>query len=425
MEFNAWSLFRELHKHLDNKGARNLNDRALNETGITQEYLLTDKRLQHLELLKLDGPVEIEFTSVDDEDLFFALPLDHIPSLVTWRPDGLGWMNVPPRPTDKRDMVMLSNEWWVELRRSFNNAIQSIVQYQLFETGFLRLLIVPVPSEDVMRALVLTNLTVVLSHLDSETAVSKAGAKLLSHCMIFPSSGEFPATLDDIAYGCDERHSVNPPDQYFCMPPAGLSHKIALLPHKQTACAKPLMTSSNKPTFAGDFSGETAKHLAKQPLPVLLRQTSNPSESEQSSYLFPHQKRTIGWMLDVESGMTPPLFCPLANLFGSYYVFSYGMERALLHNRVEVLRPKDGCLANGGMIAHPVGSGKTIIAIELVSQTCSLGKTVICVPDHIVLQWYQELHRFAPNVFTWAFTRGGQTVPSSTDCLIVVMEMWL
>ena len=105
-------------------------------------------------------------------------------------------------------------------------------------------------------------------------------------------------------------------------------------------------------------------------------------------------------------------------MFGGYHVFSYGMVRALPHNTVEVLQPKDGCLVHGGMIAHPVGSGKTVIAIELVRHTCSLGDTVICVPDHIVLQWRQELHRFAPDVSAQVFTRGCQ-IALYTNCLIV------
>jgi len=380
---------------------------------------LADKRLQYLELLKLDGPVEVNFVSIEDEDLFFAMPFGQISSFITWRPDSLGWMNVPPQPTDKSDMVLLSNEWWVELRRSFDSTMQSIVQYQLFESGFLRLLIVPVPSEDVMRALIVTNLPVVLTHLDSGTTIGKIGANLLSQCMIFPTSGEYPATLDDITYGCDEKHSINPPDQYFCMsmtnPMPKMFDLLRHLPGKNVTPYQKLVPAevSKNPAFTNDVKGKTV------PLPVLLRQASSPSESQPSSHLFPHQKRTVGWMVDIENGISPPLFCPLANLFGGYYVFSYGMERAMIHKRVEVLQPKNGCLAGGGMIAHPVGSGKTIIAIELVNHTYSLGPTVICVPDHIVLQWYQEFYRFAPNISTQVYTRHRHQIPPSTDCLIV------
>ena len=125
------------------------------------------------------------------------------------------------------------------------------------------------------------NLPVVLSHLDSGTTLSNAGAKLLSQCMIFPPPGEFPATLNDITYGSDEEHSVNPPDQYFymnfkspsaCQPNMAtrshLFHTKFLLPSQQAVDAG--IPTSNKPTFVNDTGGETARCWSKQPLPVLL-----------------------------------------------------------------------------------------------------------------------------------------------------------
>ena len=108
--------------------------------------------------------------------------------------------------------------------------------------------------------------------------------------------------------------------------------------------------------------------------------------------------------MDIESGACPQLFCPLANLFGSLYVFSHGVEKTMLHKAVDVLCPKPNCLARGGMIAHPVGSCKTVIAVELVRRTHHLGFTIVCIPDHIVLQWYQEFCRFAPEVHTGVYS---------------------
>ena len=188
--------------------------------------------------------------------------------------------------------------------------------------------------------------------------------------------------------------------------------KVDLFPPQATNDEIPVL-----PSPSNDIRAETDKCLAKQPLPVLLRQTCA-LKGKQSSHLFPHQKRTVGWMVEIETGISPPLFCPLASMFGSYHAFSYGMDRALRHNTVEVLRPKDGHVVRGGMIAHPVGSGKTVIAVELVRRSCGLGGTVVCVPDHIVLQWCQVFHRFAPNVSTQVFTCGCQIAPS-TNCLIV------
>ena len=230
------------------------------------------------------------------------------------------------RTTNRNDMVLLSNEWWMELRRSFDSTIRSTVQYQVFESGFLRLLIIPVPMEDVTRALILTNIP------EFHSARSESGAKLLSQCMIFPPLGEFPATLDDITHGDNERHSVYPPDQYFHMSDksplaycfdrvssGALSHlpcNNVLSHHQLAVCAEfPVVLTANHDVG----NDEITKPLTKLPLPVLLRQGNSP-KSERSSHLFPHQKCTVGWMMDIENGMSPPLFCPLANLFGGYHV---------------------------------------------------------------------------------------------------------
>ena len=451
VELDAQVFFKKLRQHLDSRGANNLNDIGSRLGGNCQEYVLADKRLQFLELLKLDGPVEVKFISIEDDDMFFAVPFGQLPPSVTWKPNGLGWVEVPVQPVDQQDMVLLSNDWWIELRRSFDNTMQSLVQYQLFQTGLLRLLIVPVPSEEVTRALVLTNLPIVLSQLDDkESATTKIGMKLLCQCMIYPPAGEFPATLDDITHGSDEQHSVNPPEQYFCIPSQQDEHKkpsphlSSLRPlfhgivdhifhghskgedHRaiansapceyvsqkaETQCIAPKTFSSQHRHSAGDAREQP---LSKQPLPVLLRQSSNSCDD---SYLFPHQKRTVGWMIDIESGACPQLFCPLANLFGSLYVFTHGVEKTMLHKAVDVLHPKQNYLSHGGMIAHPVGSGKTVIAVELVRRTRHLGFTVVCVPDHIVLQWYQELCRFAPEVHAGVFTPDCKV--ARFECLVI------
>ena len=459
VEFKSKIFFKELCQHLDARGASNLNDKRTRQGGTCQEYVLADKRLRFLELLKLDGPVEIKFITLEDDDMFFAMPFGQLPPSITWKPNGLGWIEVPVQPLDQQDMVLLSNDWWVELRRSFDNKIQNLVQYQLFQTGFLRLLIVPVPSEEVTRALVLTNLPVVLSQVDDKkSSTTEVGMKLLCQCMIFPPAGEFPPTLDDITYGSDEQHSINPPEQFFFMPRledeqtptqmegevededkksssgfGSMLHRMVgkifyghkddgaitiSVPHRlspqeeEAKCIAPKIFAGPKITRPKCLVGR--QPLSKQPLPVLLRQSSNSCED---SYLFPHQKRTVGWMMDIESGVCPQLFCPLANLFGSLYVFSHGVENTMLHKAVDVLRPKQNCLAHGGMIAHPVGSGKTVIAVELVRRTHHMGYTVVCVPDHIVVQWYQELCRFAPEVCVGVYTPDCKL--ANLDCLVM------
>jgi len=108
---DAQVLFTELRQHLDTRGANNLNDKRSRVGGICQEYVLADKRLRFLELLKLDGPVEVKFISIEDDDMFFAMPFGQLPPSMTWKPNGLGWIEVPVQLVDQQDMVLLSNDW--------------------------------------------------------------------------------------------------------------------------------------------------------------------------------------------------------------------------------------------------------------------------------------------------------------------------
>ena len=135
------------------------------------------------------------------------------------------------------------------------------------------------------------------------------------------------------------------------------------------------------------------------PLPVFVRRGSTVDpDSLLGSHLFPHQKRTVQWMLDVEAGTTPPLFVPQATLFGEWYVYTYGFETEVLHHTVDVIVPENNTLALGGLLAHPVGSGKTVIAAEVIKQTLGQGINVVFVPGHITQQWMKEMRRFVPGV---------------------------
>ena len=69
---------------------------------------------------------------------------------------------------------------------------------------------------------------------------------------------------------------------------------------------------------------------------------------------------------------------------------------SMLHESVDVLVPRYSKLVKGGLLAHPVGSGKTVIAAELIGQTLTKGLTVVFVPGHIVKEWEKELRRFVP-----------------------------
>ena len=118
-------------------------------------------------------------------------------------------------------------------------------------------------------------------------------------------------------------------------------------------------------------------------------------------------------MLDVEAERVPPLFVPQATLFGEWYVYRHGFKKTMFHKMVDVIVPYNHQLALGGLVAHPVGAGKTIIAAELIKQTLEQGINVILVPGHIVKQWKKELERFVPGIVvhtTKAFTVGNKPI---------------
>lgn len=70
----------------------------------------------------------------------------------------------------------------------------------------------------------------------------------------------------------------------------------------------------------------------------------------------------------------------------------------MFHKTVDVIVPHNHQLALGGLVAHPVGAGKTIIAAELIKQTLGQGVNLVLVPGHIVKQWKKELERFVPGI---------------------------
>ena len=502
-------------------------------TNSVWEFVLADCRLQYVELLKLDGAVEVEFFSFDDDDVFHAVPCDELSRDITWKVNNLGWVRVPSQMDQDSHRIALSNEWWIGLRASFVPRIRSLMQYQLFAKRFLRLFIVPVRAEDYMRVIVTSNMPRVLNSLAKDSG--SVGARFLTQCLIAKPAGEFPATVQDERDGTQEVHEDEvyeyltaeqlqqqslpvagqcpavhltlqrsdshagheegeeekttgagvlrtataiapdppsyeaavgiassektrlalddtpnaspsaPPLSKSNQPPAVLPTDLLLkqkdspaasqsskLPlddaHNVRPSAPPLVESdqvSSKlppPVLPADLmpkqkdsptasqssnaassvpAGVISSKPVPAPLPVFIRQSSLQNQTcSLGSHLFPHQKRTVSWMLDVEAGNTEPLFVPQATMFGTWYAFTHGVEKTMFHDTVDVIVPKSGTqLARGGLLAHPVGSGKTVIAAELMRQTIPKGiHTIVFVPGHIVQQWKKELQRFVPGV---------------------------
>ena len=168
------------------------------------EFALCDCRLQYVELLKLDGAVEVEFVSFDEEDTFLASPCDGTVEQVTWKVNNLGWIKVPASLDDSAHKIALSNEWWIGLRNTFSASIKSSMQYRLFADRLFRLFIVPIACEDYMRVIITTNMPSVLHLLSDPTKHSSVGARFLAHCLLSKPAGEFLATVQDVSDGTQD-----------------------------------------------------------------------------------------------------------------------------------------------------------------------------------------------------------------------------
>lgn len=79
----------------------------------------------------------------------------------------------------------------------------------------------------------------------------------------------------------------------------------------------------------------------------------------------------------------------------------------MFHSTVDVIVPhRNHKPPLGGLVAHPVGAGKTVIAAELIRQTLKKFVNVILVPGHIIKQWRSELERFVPGIHVATHTKG-------------------
>ena len=168
------------------------------------EFALCDCRLQYVELLKLDGAVEVEFFSFGEDDTFLASPCDSTVEQLTWKVNNLGWIKVPAALDDSAHKIALSNEWWIGLRNTFSPSVRSSVQYRLFADRLFRLFIVPIACEDYMRVVITTNMPSVLHMLSDQSKHSSVGARFLAHCLLSKPAGEFLATVQDVSDGTQE-----------------------------------------------------------------------------------------------------------------------------------------------------------------------------------------------------------------------------
>ena len=121
--------------------------------------------------------------------------------------------------------------------------------------------------------------------------------------------------------------------------------------------------------------------------------------------LFPHQRRTVKWMQSREMQTESELLTiPQVRKYFDKYVYFTGLENQTLSSTAEVLHAR---MPRGGVVAHSVGAGKTVIAAALMAQTDAglkgqdgrkQGTNLCFVPDHIAVQWKTEIQRFAPQL---------------------------
>ncbi|XP_062521909.1 uncharacterized protein LOC134196708 [Corticium candelabrum] len=261
--------------------------------------------------------------------------------------------------------------------------MRSLLQFQLFEKRMLRLFTVPMETEQYTRVIATTNASVMLRELEKDP--QGVCGRLLAHQLMACPGGDWVGTM--VAFQHSNVASDRPIGSDTGVP-VGLTDRISVIESVTSEC-----------------TDVKSKHLARQysqdisgcPLPVAVRQSYASAGSQPSAtHLFPHQLNTLQWMLDVEEGRSEVLRVPQAAVFHGWFAYSHGMEKDMLPGDIEIL--ESSSLALGGLVAHPVGSGKTVIAIELVKVTASSGMTVICVPGHIADQWRQEIARFAPTL---------------------------
>jgi len=128
------------------------------------------------------------------------------------------------------------------------------------------------------------------------------------------------------------------------------------------------------------------------------------SHTQEDDRLFAFQKSTVRWMQHVEesSDAIPPSE-PL--LYAGRSFRMSGTEdviegansgegvRTGLHPEIE----REHKLPCGGLVAHPMGSGKTVIAAELSRRQCN-GRSLVLCPHNIQHQWLSVFRDFAPEL---------------------------
>jgi len=107
-------------------------------------------------------------------------------------------------------------------------------------------------------------------------------------------------------------------------------------------------------------------------------------------FLKPHQKEGVEWMVKRET-------CEAATFYDEH-------------------------MPKGGILADEVGLGKTIQTIGLIQSIPK--KSLIIAPKSLVLQWIDEIHKFAPDMIVVNLTRPFDRTHLDDDCVYIISSSY-
>lgn len=259
---------------------------------------------------------------------------------------------------------LVDDAFWLGLRYAADREVRPHLRFALFAQGFVRLFVLPQPEAHCVRCLVLTRRACMARDVRARLA-EKA-------CAVVEEDED--EDEEDALLGLDE----DPPF-------------LELL----RACAV-------GPTAGSEWPGSG---------PVVVAGGDNDGDGDGSFRLHSHQRASLAWMRAVEGEAEKGAVVALAEACppltvgdGLLTIDCHGAVRtgaaaAAGYQRREQQRQKDWGeeeaikLPRGGLLAHPVGAGKTAIAASLLLPNPSGdgGPTLILAPDHILFQWRREL----------------------------------
>jgi hypothetical protein len=369
----------------------------------------------------------LTYTHDDDDDAKASTSFTRV-----WARDPEGGAVVVPAPLDGplRDhldeLVVLSDDWFVlglrfeadaEIRRVFNlHGFASIAR------GYLRLFVVPSVDDGDARARVfvtcggkedspLAKLTsaIPLFHVDEPPAL-----EMLRAYVEGPTSAAFPSTHD----GEMNRIEVTGSN------PAWVRTADGLFPHQARTArwmAAVEASDGSSDTRGDGSSDDTRGDALVSPVrfagrvmhPDGVEHTECETREDALDRLNLKRQKSDNSKAEYHSGP----YATIGNALAAALTSSSG-EKAGRGTRTSAVRAPR--LPPGGLIAHPVGAGKTVICAAILAREKRRdetspardgssdtrdgssddfdGNTLVVCPAHIVTQWLEALRRFAPNL---------------------------